>query len=112
MDRNFFSDEQVSTIRNITLEELEEIQERILTLSNGGAYPVPETVSELKDIFHKIKGTAGLAGFDDISRLGEEGEEAFSENSDDAGIATFLEDAIGRLDSLIREARREIDSPD
>jgi chemotaxis protein histidine kinase CheA len=72
----FFSPEDMARLRAITMEELAEIDERVVTALER-LKENPGDIERYKDIligFHTVGGSAGLVGLTEISRLGIETE--------------------------------------
>jgi len=105
MSHQFFSEEDLQYLRQTTLEELEELYEKIQTLLDGkrtSGEPEKETLSNIGDMFHTIKGTAGLAGFEEISRLGAVAEDAVaSGNGSPDHIVSVLQETSQQLGEML-----------
>jgi chemotaxis protein histidine kinase CheA len=98
MGKSFFSDAEKRSLRQIALEEVEELVEQIEASSTEleAGVRIPENMTSVKRYFHTIGGSAGLAGLKEISALGVEGE-IMMEAAERAG-----QDAPGDILSRIR----------
>ena len=76
MQDDFFTEEELRSLRNITLEELRELSARIGPLAAALAEkPAGQKArKEITNIFHTIGGSAALAGFERISNIGADTE--------------------------------------
>lgn len=77
MSDSIFSEEELKRLKTITLEELEELYEKIVECYENldEAEDRAASVDELTRLFHTITGTAALAGFEKISKLASVMEE-------------------------------------
>lgn len=84
MANQFFSDKERSHIKVIAVEEINELIEKIVEICDTA----PELRDEAKCFdemarhFHTITGSAGIAGFADISEMSMEAEKALKSNPD------------------------------
>jgi chemotaxis protein histidine kinase CheA len=102
MTDDFFSDEELTSIKKVTLEEFGELTERLHRLTAK-----PELLSEdigalgeIGKIFHTIRGSAALAGFKRISRLGADMEALISKVTAGSPVS---QDTTNRVNSAIKK---------
>ncbi len=71
MRDDFFTREELLRLRKITLEELEELYEKIVICNDSldKTENVEAAIEELGRLFHTITGTAALAGFEKVSKV-------------------------------------------
>lgn len=118
MDQNnldgFFSEEEMSTLKKIAVEELRELCDGLdQTVAALRGNPVDEDArKQAVHIFHTIGGSAAMAGFADISAIGVSMEGALKKQDaqtplpDD--LLTQIDAAFQDLSSLISEAEKSL----
>ncbi|HOO57588.1 MAG TPA: Hpt domain-containing protein [bacterium] len=105
MPESFFSKSDMSKLMSIAIEEMSEIHEDIIkecgVLEAGNA--TEDTIRNLKRHFHTVGGSAGLAGLNDISAVGVEGEVFMGKNESApaAEILPVIKELAARLRELI-----------
>ena len=95
MRDSFFTESELENLRGISKEEIAEIvgeiKEKFNCVEGGGAARVCASVNRL---FHKIAGSAGVAGLDGVCELASEAEhitEPENRASDDESINRLRE---------------------
>lgn len=112
MDKSFFSDADRKKLRDIALEEFEELIGQIESVCGGietGKVPA-EGFETVKRAFHTIGGSAGLAGLRDISALGVEGEtmmDSIGVDRPPADALNRIRSLAGKIEELARQARSD-----
>lgn len=83
MSDDFFTKEELDRLRRITLEELEELYEKIVVCNDNLDKTDDDAaaIEELGRLFHTITGTAALAGFEKVSRVASVTEDFLKKDS-------------------------------
>jgi chemotaxis protein histidine kinase CheA len=108
MKDKFFSDEELTTLKKIALEEMQELYENLQpALEALREDPGDEKARKNAELyFHTIGGSAALAGLGDISEVGLQMESALKKAPAgkplDAAMTDSIAGALGRLGELIR----------
>lgn len=97
MTKSFFTDSEMENLRKIAMEEIaeivEEIQEKFACVE-GGASGVCDTAHRL---FHKMAGSAGVTGLDNICELASE-----AENITDPENRASDDETVNRLREILQ----------
>lgn len=102
MEDNFFSEEELDSLKRITLEELQELAEKLGPLVkdlglNASDAPARDAA---RNIFHTIGGSAALAGFEHISDLGAKLESLLKKLPADMPVP---QDTLGRISAALEQ---------
>ena len=102
-DDDFFSKADRSAIRNIALEEVQELSEQVPGLLERITNDPQdgEARKDLERVFHTVCGSAALAGFKDLSRIGRITEDLIHKIPDEIPLT-------GDQMQTIRKAAQEL----